>query len=87
MNIAFVSNDPFNSPVVDTATGQVIMQVSTPFRVGKRKTTVCDARGRVVGEFTRRWGHDVVSYHGETMRVRDWLPKKGHWSRFVVPAR
>ena len=84
MNVAFVSNDPFNSPVVDTATGQVIMQVSTPFRVGKRKTTVCDARGRVVGEFTRRWGQDVVSYHGETMRVRDWLPKKGHWSRFVV---
>ncbi|KAI0752714.1 hypothetical protein C8Q80DRAFT_1147798 [Daedaleopsis nitida] len=80
MNVSFATNDPFNSIVVNEATGELLFEVSTPFNLGKRTTTIRDAHRKVVAEYQRRWGHDRVTYHGETRQLSEWLPKKGRWS-------
>ncbi|KAI0752730.1 hypothetical protein C8Q80DRAFT_1147926 [Daedaleopsis nitida] len=84
MNVSFARNDPLNSDVVDGATGRVLFEVSTPWKLGTSTTTIRDARRDVIAQYERRWGHDRVTYHGETRRVADWLPKKGFLSRCVV---
>ncbi len=86
MNVSFASSDPFNSSVVDSATGQFLFMVETPTPPGKgrRTTTIFNAQRQIVGVFDRNLGHDSVSVRGTMMRVGEWLPKKSWRSRSVT---
>ncbi|KAJ8482663.1 hypothetical protein ONZ51_g5199 [Trametes cubensis] len=79
MEIAFLSNDPLESVVVDAETGDILYSISTPPSTGTRKTTIYDSRGQKLAQYKRRpvWEHDQVMLHGETKDVSDWLRRDG----------
>ena len=87
--ITFMKDSPLSSDVVDDATGEVIFRISTsktPAR--KQKTTICDAQGRVVGEYEfNGWTHAVITYRGESKDVKEWLPKGNTWKKSVNDMR
>ncbi|TBU23530.1 hypothetical protein BD311DRAFT_731133 [Dichomitus squalens] len=89
MDISFVSTDPFNTEVIDSATGNLLYDIETPFKLlRKRTTTIWTARKKVVGLYERSWGHNRVAYLGETRKVAEWLPKESPMSSsrtFVAP--
>ena len=80
MNIGFVSSNPLNSTIVDTSTGATLYVTSTPFKFGKRTTTLYNGQRQVVAVYKRRWGHDRVTIRGETRQLSEWL-SSDWWSR------
>lgn len=85
MNISFTSNTLVNSTVIDSATGQVLFELSAPRYHFRIHTTLRDAQNNVVGEYKKgKIGTaPEVIYRGQTMRAKEWLVKK-HWhSRYV----
>ncbi|OJT10384.1 hypothetical protein TRAPUB_13076 [Trametes pubescens] len=85
MNVSFTSSTLTNSTVVDSATSQLLFELSTPFGL-HYKTILKNAQNNVIGEFKQGSLHDEVTYQGRTMRVSEWLPKKSLLSRFVQSA-
>ena len=83
MNVNFLSNNPLNSVVEDAATGRVLYNIVTPFKVGKRMTTIYDASGHEVAVYKHRWGHDQIELRGQKMDASDWLAKDGIFTRFA----
>lgn len=83
MQIAFLSNNPLNSVVVDAGTGQRLYNICTPYGVGKRKTTIHDAWGRTVAKYKRRWGRDQIELYGMTRSVSSWLPSDSLFTRYA----
>lgn len=81
MQIAFLSNNPLNSVVVDAGTGERLYNICTPYGVGKRKTTIHDAWGRTVAKYKRRWGRDQIELYGMTRSVSSWLPSDSLFTR------
>ncbi|KAH9927936.1 uncharacterized protein BXZ73DRAFT_48691 [Epithele typhae] len=88
-NLSFSSTSPFNSLIVDTATGETLFETTTPFKFGARTTTLYNPRQEVVGMYERRWGRDTVTFHGETHPLSEWLPHCGAFAsrsrRFSAP--
>lgn len=82
MNISFTSNKLTNSAVVDSTTGQILFELSTPFGL-RRHTTLRDAQNNVIGAHKRGAIHDEVTYQGRTMRVSEWLHRNSVFSRFM----
>lgn len=83
MNVSFTSSGLTNLAVVDSATGETLFEVSTPFSL-HYNTTLRDAQNSVVGEFKQGMIHDEVTYQGRTMRVSEWLLKKSILSRYAA---
>ena len=87
MNVSFVNDDPLNSDVVDSATGQLLYDITTPFTLGTSKTTVRDAQGQIVAVYKHGWGTDKMTFLGETRDIDEWLPTRDFFSRWVVRSR
>ena len=87
--ITFMKDSPLSSDVVDDATGEVVFRISTSKTSGwKQKTIICDAQGRVVGEYEfNGWTHAVITYRGESKDVKEWLPKGNTWKKSVNDMR
>ena len=80
MNFSFLSNSTHNTTIVDAATNSVLFEVSTPFGFGKRTTTIANNHGEAIGVWERKWGSDLVTIRGETMKLQEWLHKDSIWS-------
>ena len=83
MNLTWTSRDPFNSSVVDDASGQVVFTTCWPSSFTKQSIAVLDARGQVVGEYESRFSSDSVTYQGQRHTLAKWLKKK-HWNSGYV---
>lgn len=80
MNLKFLTNDPLNTSVSDSANGNVLYSIKTPYRfVAKRTTTIADAQGETIAVFQRRWGIGAnrITFAGETKPASQWLENKG----------
>ncbi|EIW59696.1 uncharacterized protein TRAVEDRAFT_46999 [Trametes versicolor FP-101664 SS1] len=79
MNVSFTSNKLTNSAVVDSTTGQLLFELTTPFGL-RRHTTLRDVQNNVIGAHQRGAIHDEVTYQGQTMRVSEWLHRNSVFS-------
>ncbi|OJT10383.1 hypothetical protein TRAPUB_13075 [Trametes pubescens] len=86
MNISFTSSGLTNSAVVDSTTGQLLFELSTPLLGLHRNTTLRDAQNNVIGVYKRGTIHDEVTYQGRTMRVSEWLLKNSVFSSSDIDA-
>ncbi|EIW62468.1 uncharacterized protein TRAVEDRAFT_42828 [Trametes versicolor FP-101664 SS1] len=78
MNISFTSNTLVNSTLIDSATGQVLFELSASRDHFRIHITLRDAHNTMVGEYKKgKIGTEVI-YRRQTMRVKEWLVKK-HW--------
>ena len=84
MNFTFLSNSVHNATVVDGSTNTVLFEVSTPFSLGKRTTTVTNADGEVTGVYERKWGSDKVTLRGQTMKLHEWFPSNSGFGMCVI---
>ncbi|KAI0767449.1 hypothetical protein C8Q74DRAFT_1172399, partial [Fomes fomentarius] len=75
VEVSFLNDDPMNSDVVNSATGERLYDITTPFTLGRSKTTLRDGQGQVVAVYTRGWRENSVTYLGQTRDVSDWLQK------------
>ncbi|KAL1940808.1 hypothetical protein VTO73DRAFT_7849 [Trametes versicolor] len=76
MNVSFPSFSPKNTPVINSATGEHLFQLSTPIGFRSRSTTLWDAQDRMVGKYKTGWAHDELTYHGQTMTLAEWLVER-----------
>ncbi|KAI0698953.1 hypothetical protein C8T65DRAFT_581659 [Cerioporus squamosus] len=76
MRVVFLSKNPCNSAVVDSANGTLLFQITTPgFR--KRRTTMYDQHGNIVGVYQRRfWKSDKITLRGQTRSLSEWMPRR-----------
>ncbi len=83
MEVAFLNNDPLDSVVIDALSGDTLYTISTSPKLafGKRTTTICDAEGRAIAQYKRRWVQDQVELNGVAKNVSSWLPRDGAFSR------
>ncbi|KAF8494502.1 hypothetical protein JB92DRAFT_3099999 [Gautieria morchelliformis] len=85
MNVSFLQNEPLNTVIVDSSTGQALYEVDTPWRAGTRTTTVrrpkpgvAPGQGQIIAEIHwRTLGSSTITLYGTTMRIKDWLKKTG----------
>lgn len=83
MNISFTSNTLVNSTLIDSATGQVLFELSASRDHFRIHITLRDAHNTMVGEYKKgKIGTEVI-YRRQTMRVKEWLVKKHWYSRYV----
>lgn len=85
MEVAFLTDDPLESVVIDALSGDTLYTIKTSPKLafGKRTTTVCDAQGRAIAQYRRRWVQDQVELNGVAKNVNSWLPRDGPFSRYV----
>ena len=79
MSLAFLTNDPRNSVVINASSGNVLYEISTswPKLFGPWTTTMYDAAHRVVATVEQpAWGFRKVTFDGHTREVREWLQTK-----------
>ena len=75
IDLDFLSTNIRNTTVVDSATGEVLFDISTPSGLGSRTTTIKDDLGKIVGEYERHWSGDRVTVGGKSMKLSDWMPR------------
>src|SRR3979490_53003 len=88
MNVSFLKDDPLNSVIVNSSDEKPLYKVETPWKISNRTTTirrlksdVTSGEGDVVAEVQwRKLGSSMITIHGATLRVRDWLRKDGIFS-------
>ncbi|EIW59720.1 uncharacterized protein TRAVEDRAFT_28750 [Trametes versicolor FP-101664 SS1] len=90
MEVAFLTDDPLDSVVIDALSGDTLYTIKTSPKLafGKRTTTVCDAQGRAIAQYRRRWVQDQVELNGVAKNVNSWLPRDGPFSSsrgFLAP--
>ncbi|KAI0744343.1 hypothetical protein C8Q80DRAFT_1186368 [Daedaleopsis nitida] len=76
MNVNFTSGDTDNSTILDSSTGQLLFDVTTPRKLGFPKTTIRDGQQNIIAVCEGGWGQTKVTFHGETKKVNEWFPKK-----------
>lgn len=89
MNLSFLRNDPLKSVIVDTATGQPVYEVKTPWKFTRRTTTIKRSAGDSVqgdGEIVsqirwREWGSTTITIGGTETTLRHFLKSDGILSR------
>jgi hypothetical protein len=91
MNISFEEDDPIDTSVIDTSTGALLYEITTPWSLLGRKTTIhrLGQRGtspRVVSEI--KWNSllsDLVSVNGnQWTEINEFLVKSGIFSECVL---
>ena len=80
-NYTFASNYPFNSKLIESASGEEVLDIETTSELRNRTTTIRDVDGRIVGAYQRGWGINEVTHDGKRQPMSDWLPKKGWTSK------
>jgi hypothetical protein len=91
MNVSFKQNDPVNTLIIDSNTGTRLYQVSTPWKLSGRTTTIRrlnNSRGSSDPASQIRWrsfSADLVSVSGtQWTPVNDFLVRGGMFSRFSL---
>jgi Family of unknown function (DUF6593) len=92
MNVSFIENNPLNTVIVDSSNGQPLYEVTTPWKLASRTTTIrrlkpgiAPSEGEVIAEVRSAWGSRTITLYGSTMHVNDWLRKEKLFSSCVAP--
>ena len=80
LSLAFLSDNVHDTTIVDSETNATVYTISTGPGIVHRTTTLSDAKGNVIGQYERRFGSNLVTFGGKTMKTDEWLPKKSIWS-------
>ncbi|KAF8589962.1 hypothetical protein K439DRAFT_1331012 [Ramaria rubella] len=89
MNISFLRDSPLNTTIINSTTGQLLYEVRTPWRITSRTTYVrrlslgsISGRGIPVAKVHwHRLRSSKITVLGSTMRVKEFLPRDGFWSK------
>ncbi|KAI0366882.1 hypothetical protein BV20DRAFT_1055219 [Pilatotrama ljubarskyi] len=90
MHLIFPKNSPTNSLVIDSATQDVLYNISTTSTgLVSQKTVIRDARWREIAHWNNpHMGLGEITLRGETKQVSDWLHKDGRFTstrKFLAP--
>ncbi|KAF8531177.1 hypothetical protein JB92DRAFT_2854001 [Gautieria morchelliformis] len=85
MNVSFIEDEPLNTVIVDSSNGQPLYEVTTPWKLFGRTTTIrrltpgtVSGQGEVIAQVRSAWGSGAnITIYGSTMDVKDWLRKGG----------
>ena len=92
MNVSFLKDDPLNSIIVNTSDEQPLYEVHTPRKLVSRVTTVrrseegvASGTAEMLAEIQWHSLAPTITLFGEpTVRVKDWLKRKGVFTTCVV---
>ena len=81
LNIAFLDDNPFNSAVVNSESGELLYSISTQTSDTARNTTLSNSQGEVVAVHEQSWwpggqGYDNVKFHGRRCTLQHWMPRR-----------
>lgn len=84
MNISFRKDDPKNSLVIHTDTGQALYEIDTPHSISGEMTTIRNNQGGVIAQVDwSSFGSDTVQLGGNRMKVKSFLSKDGLLSEYA----
>ncbi|KAI0670981.1 hypothetical protein C8Q78DRAFT_1033227 [Trametes maxima] len=80
MNVTFTSSSMTNSTIINTATRNVLFELSNPFSLALDTITMYDPQKQVIAIYKEGWVSDDITYQGQTRPLYHWLYKDNIFS-------